>query len=73
MLRLVERQPDEEIIEQLRDMLKDAEKGRVVGILAAAHYGGNHYGYYGGGTMCTNPAVGLMAIYNLTTKLLTAN
>lgn len=67
------RQPDQTIVDQLRDMLRDAEKGEVIGLLAAAHYGGGSYGYYGGGSMCSTPSVGLTAIYNLATKLLTAN
>lgn len=54
-------------------MLKDAETGRLRGLLATAHYGGEHYGYYGGGTMCSNHAIGLVAVYNLATKLLTGN
>jgi hypothetical protein len=73
VLRLVEKQPDSSIIAQLNDMLRDAEKGKVIGLLAAAHYGGSAYGYYGGGSMCNTPSVGLAAIYNLTTKLLTGN
>jgi len=73
VLRLVEKQPDPTIVEQLRDLLRDAETGRIRGLLASAHYGGNHYGYYGGGTMCSNQTIGLAAIYNLATKLLTDN
>ena len=73
VLRLVEKQPDPTIIEQLRDMLRDAENGRIRGLLASAHYGGSSYGYYGGGTMCSNQTIGLAAVCNLATKLLTGN
>lgn len=73
MLRLAERRPDQEIIEQLRDLLRDAENGKVVGLLAAVHYGGSGFGYFGGGSMCSTPALGLQALVTLTTKLLTAN
>jgi hypothetical protein len=72
-LHLVRRQPDQTIVEQLRGLLKEAESGEVVGLLASAHYGGARYGYFGGGSMCSTPSIGLVAIYNLATKLLTAN
>jgi hypothetical protein len=73
VLRLVESRRDDEIIKHLRDMLKDAERGEVVGLLAAVHYGGSRYGYFGSGTMCNTPSNGLAAVFHLTTKLLTDN
>lgn len=54
-------------------MLRDAETGRLRGLLASAHCGGNHYGYYGGGSLCGTQSLGLAALCNLATKLLTAN
>jgi hypothetical protein len=60
-------------VEQLKGLLREAESGEVVGLLASAHYGGRRFGYFGGGSMCSDPSVGLSAIYKLTTKLLTAN
>jgi hypothetical protein len=68
----VEKRPDQAIIGQLNELLQDAQAGKLVGFLAAAHYGGAAHGYYGGGSLCNNPTFGLAAICHLATKLLTA-
>jgi len=63
-------QPDEAIVKSLRELLAEAEKGNVVGLLAAVHYGGPEFGYAGCGSMCDNPAIGLGATLRLAQKLL---
>jgi hypothetical protein len=54
-------------------MLKDAMSGKIVGLLAAVHYGGKEYGYSGTGSLCSNPSLGIAAAHRLATKLLHAN
>jgi hypothetical protein len=41
-----------------------------VGLVAAAHYGGNEFTYTGAGTLVNNPALGLGATLRLSQKLL---
>ncbi|MBU3577513.1 hypothetical protein [Polynucleobacter sp. UK-Kesae-W10] len=51
-------------------MLEEAEQGEIVGIIAAVHYGGDEQGFFGSGTMCSIPTMGLHALLNLAKKLL---
>lgn len=70
MVALARLQPDAAIVRNLRELLAEAEKGAVVGLLAAVHYGGPDFGYAGCGSMCDNPAIGLGATLRLAQKLL---
>lgn len=70
VVALVRSRPDAAIIKSLRELLAEAEKGTVIGLLAAVHYGGPEFGYAGCGSMCENPAIGLGATLRLAQKLL---
>lgn len=67
---LARRRPDEYIVENLQNCLADAEKGLIVGVVIAAHYGSSEFGYVGAGTLVNNPALGLGATVRLVQKLL---
>lgn len=67
---LARRRPDQHIIENLKTYLEDAEKGHIVGLIVAAHYGSSEFGYAGAGTLVHNPALGLGATVRLVQKLL---
>jgi hypothetical protein len=67
---LAKRRPDQDIIESLRSSLEDAEKGLIVGLVIATHYGSSEFGYAGAGTLVNNPALGLGATFRLAQKLL---
>lgn len=70
-LRLVENaEPDRETIECLRQLLADAEQGRVRGALVAAHYGGRDYWYAGSGSLCEDPRLGVAAAARLVRKFM---
>lgn len=73
VVRLAERRPNREIVEQLQDLLNDAAAGRIAGAIVAVHYGGAEYGYLGSGTMCSDPTRGIAAAHRLATKLLHHN
>ena len=59
-------------MEYLKQLLQEAERGEIVGIIAACHYGGPDFGYTGAGSLTTNPALGLGATYRLAQNLLQA-
>ena len=61
---------DSEVVHQLRRILADAEGGLVTGIVAAAHYHDGEIAYAGAGSMCANPALGVLAANILAKKLL---
>lgn len=69
-LEVVARRPDQAIVRALKSLLAEAESGQVVGLLAAAHYGGPEFSYAGVGSVCANPALGLGATLRLAQKLL---
>lgn len=73
VVRLVERQPDRDTVHQLEALLEEAKAGKIVGLLAAVHYGGSAYAYLGSGSMCSDPSRGLAAAHRLATKLLHQN
>lgn len=58
---------------QLQALLQDAVDGKVIGIIAAVHYGGREFGYVGAGSMCENPPLGIASATKLATKLLHHN
>lgn len=68
-LALVERRVDPQVVEHLSELLEDAKQGRVVGLIAAAHYGGREHGYYGSGSL-SQPGLGIQAVAHLAKKLL---
>ena len=53
----------------LRALLADAEKGLVVGLLAAAHYGGEDFHLVGTGSVCEQPTLGISAARQLISRL----
>lgn len=69
-LEEVRREPDPETITCLRQLLEDAEQGRVRGALVAAHYGGRDYVYAGSGSLCQDPRLGVAAVARLARKFL---
>lgn len=73
VIQLVERRRDLQTIKQLEQLLRDAVAGRIVGVIAAAHYGGRDYAYLGTGSMCEHPNLGVAAAQKLATKLLQTN
>lgn len=52
------------------ELLRDAENGVLVGVVAAAHYHDGSLGFFGSGTLCESPAIGLAAVTKLSTKFL---
>lgn len=70
VIQLVEKRRDLQTIKQLEQLLRDAVAGRIVGVIAAAHYGGRDYAYPGTGSLCEHPNLGVAAAQRLTTKLL---
>lgn len=70
VLQFVRRQPDRVIVEYLKDLLEQAERGSIVGVIASVHYGGAEFSYIGAGTLVANPALGLGATLRLSQKLL---
>lgn len=70
VLALVRRQPNEELVDALRSMLADAEQGKIVGFIGAAHYGAAEFSYTGCGSLCNNPLMGIGALIRLKQKLL---
>lgn len=72
VIALQRRQPDEDVVEYLRQLLQEAERGEVVGIIAACHYGGSDFGYTGAGSLVKNSAMGMGAAFRLAQNLLRA-
>ena len=69
-LELARRRVDAGIVERLEALLEDAKAGRIVGAVAALHYGGREYTFVGSGSLCDDPRLGLHAIATLARKLL---
>jgi hypothetical protein len=57
----------------LQALLEEARQGKVVGFIAAVHYGGKEFGYVGSGSMCDCPTLGIASAHKLATKLLHHN
>ena len=72
-MRLVAKQPDPTIVQHLQSLLKDALEGRVIGFIAAVHYGGRDFAYLGTGSMCDCPTLGIASAHKLATKMLHNN
>lgn len=73
VIQLVERRRDPRTIRQLELLLRDALAGRLIGLVAAAHYGGRDYAYAGTGSLCEHPNLGVAAAHRIATKLLHPN
>lgn len=58
-------QPDEETVRHLRQMLREAEAGTLIGVVAATHHRSGELGYVGAGSLCQSPALGLAAATKL--------
>jgi len=69
-LEEVRNEPDEDTVGTLRQLLADAEQGRIRGALVAAHYGGREYLYAGSGSLCQDPRLGVAAVARLARKFL---
>lgn len=67
---LLEWRKNHTTINHLRTLLRDAEQGKVVGILVAAHYDDDEYLYAGAGSLCDVPVLGAAAAQNLLKKML---
>ena len=70
VLHLVRREPDSSIIEYLKALLEQAERGAILGVVAAVHYGSDEFGYVGAGSLVDNSVLGLGAMLRLSQKLL---
>lgn len=55
---------------QLETMLSEAKSGKIVGAVAALHYGGREYAFVGSGSLCDDPRLGLHAVATLAKKML---
>ena len=62
--------PDQATVDHLKQLLADAESGRLRGALVAAHYGGREYLYAGSGSLCQDPRLGVAALAKLARKFL---
>lgn len=71
MVDLLEWRKNHTVIDQLKELLREAESGRVIGLIAAAHYADGDTAYVGSGSMCDNPMIGVAATQQLAKKLLT--
>jgi hypothetical protein len=60
-------------VQHLQALLKEAVEGKIVGIIAAVHYGGREFAYVGSGSMCDCPTLGIASAHKLATKLLQTN
>ena len=61
---------DPNTVLQLEALLEEARAGRVVGAVAAIHYGGRDYAFVGSGSLCEDPRLGLHAVATLAKKML---
>lgn len=59
------RQPNDDVVEMLERLLGEARRGSLVGFVAAGHYGGMEYGYFGSGSLVANRELGLAATTRL--------
>lgn len=69
-LALAELRVDPNTVLQLEALLEEAKSGRIVGAVAAAHYGGREYAFFGSGSLCDDPRLGLHAVAALAKKML---
>ena len=69
-LELASLRVDPNTVLQLEELLKDARSGRIVGAVAAVHYGGREYAFVGSGSLCEDPRLGLHAVATLAKKML---
>lgn len=70
VISLLKRQPDKDVVEYLRQLLDEAERGEIVGVVAACHYGGDDFGYTGAGSLVMNAPMGMGAAMRLSQHLL---
>lgn len=70
VVSLAEHRQSASTIEYVRELLREAESGRLVGILAAIQYAGGDLGYVGAGELCANRSYGVHALSELTNRLL---
>lgn len=70
VLQLQKRQPELLVVERLEELLADARSGKIIGVAAAVHYGGNSYGYVGSGSLVDNPELGIAASIRLKQRFL---
>jgi hypothetical protein len=73
IIRLAEKRRDPHTVQNLQALLKEAMEGKIIGIIAAVHYGGREFAYVGSGSMCDCPSIGIASAHKLATKLLQAN
>lgn len=69
-LALAELRVDPNTVLQLEALLEDARIGKIIGALAAVHYGGRDYAFVGSGSLCDDPRLGLHAVATLAKKML---
>lgn len=65
VVRLVKNQSDEDIVEQLRILIEEAARGEVVGLILAAHYGGDEFSFAGSGSFCGQLHMAATALHQL--------
>ena len=69
-LALAELRVDPNTVLQLETLLEEARIGKIIGALAAVHYGGRDYAFVGSGSLCDDPRLGLHAVATLAKKML---
>ena len=65
VIQLVAARSNDDFVRKLEDLLKEANQGKVVGLIVAAHYGGAEYGYAGSGSFCDQPQLAGSALRHL--------
>ena len=68
VVRLVNKQSDRDIVAHLSELLEEAKDGKIVGLIATAHYGSDDFAYVGSGSFCRHPHLAATAIGNLMAK-----
>jgi hypothetical protein len=60
-----------EVTDHLRQLLQEAEAGKLTGLMAVVQYVDRELGYVGSGSLCESPANGVFALKTMINKLLT--
>lgn len=68
LVQLVSNEVDRRIVEQLQSLLDEANRGEIVGLIVAAHYGADEYSYSGAGSFCSQPHLAAGALRNLSER-----
>lgn len=70
VVNLADRRKPSETADYLRALAREAEEGKIIGVIAAAHYDSGEFRYVGSGSLCASPPTGVYAVQQLMNKLL---